>query len=575
MESSKPTWRGRKGERCVRIQVLFGILVVLKWIEVVTWQIDTAYASNVTLFCAFAFSWFGIILIWESIEAGWVGLPFKTSTSPPNGVIRIEWGRVVWTLLTLAALFGTLLTVVPRDYNSYYAACFIVAGIGALLPCSLAMLRIVQGAARPFWFFFVVLLVSFGGFILDFRYEGHFEAQFWLLGVAAGIVLAVMARARLVPRTSGVQIRAALPGIRPWALVGGLFVACLVFGFLARVFFHQNPEQQSVFWMLSALCSLFPVLVLLWRMFNVELRFVVGILMYVLLGMTVLTADQLAQDLRAWAAGLVGIIGGMAVSKLARHKAAQPVVTSLSAPFPECHVSLPPKCSRLFPLATIVAIAALASALYARLGGWPRSNLTKLSKPNTALPNGWFRAGSQPAAYEMGTDRGVLRSGNASGYLKATAVLDGEFGTMMQKINGDAFRGKRVRFSGFLMAQGLQRRPYNGAWLWIRADSDQGPPLVGDTMHDRLIGNSRHWQECTLVIDAPENTGQIAVGVALLGKGQVWADDLRLEVVGKDVPLTAQPFFAQRRRGTIAKPESATKRFANLPAQPLNLDFDH
>lgn len=59
-----------------------------------------------------------------------------------------------------------------------------------------------------------------------------------------------------------------------------------------------------------------------------------------------------------------------------------------------------------------------------------------------------------------------------------------------------------------------------------------------------------------IVLDVPEEAQEVAFGLLLTGKGQVWMDDLNFEVVGKDVPTTA---------------ESTVKK---APASPVNLNFE-
>ena len=62
--------------------------------------------------------------------------------------------------------------------------------------------------------------------------------------------------------------------------------------------------------------------------------------------------------------------------------------------------------------------------------------------------------------------------------------------------------------------------------------------------------------EYEIVLDVPEQADQISFGLLLTGKGQVWMDDLKFEVVGKDVPTT-DGGLNQR-----------------IPKEPTNLDFE-
>jgi len=164
------------------------------------------------------------------------------------------------------------------------------------------------------------------------------------------------------------------------------------------------------------------------------------------------------------------------------------------------------------------------------------------------LPKGWFRAGSTPAAYDMGVQAGDRHPGDRNAYIRSLPK-DGGFGTLMQTIDASAYRGKRMRLSGYLRA-----RDATSAAMWMRLDGS-GQRVVGfDNMGDRSLHGSTDWKRCEIVLDVPDSARTIAFGFLLEGKGEVLADDFRLEEVGKDVPVTG-------------KGEPA------LPVAPVNLDF--
>ena len=57
-------------------------------------------------------------------------------------------------------------------------------------------------------------------------------------------------------------------------------------------------------------------------------------------------------------------------------------------------------------------------------------------------------------------------------------------------------------------------------------------------MQDRPIKGTSDWKRYEIVLDVPEQAQEIAFGLLLTGGGQVWMDDLKFEVVGKDVATT-------------------------------------
>lgn len=165
---------------------------------------------------------------------------------------------------------------------------------------------------------------------------------------------------------------------------------------------------------------------------------------------------------------------------------------------------------------------------------------------------GWFLSGSHPFNYEMGTDRDNIHQGKASGYLKSKTVQDpGEFATMMQEFKADKFRGERIELSGFIETKNVQH-----SGLWMRIDSASDDILQFDNMYDRPIIGTNNWNRYSIVLDVPENSAIISFGILLAGKGEVWLDGLRFEVVDKNTPTTHY---------SVEK---------NLLEEPTNLSFE-
>lgn len=148
---------------------------------------------------------------------------------------------------------------------------------------------------------------------------------------------------------------------------------------------------------------------------------------------------------------------------------------------------------------------------------------------------GWFISGSHPYNYEIGIDQETVHQGKASGYLKSKTVQDpDEFATMMQQFKANEFRNKRVKLSGFIKTENVKQF----AGLWMRVDNVSEDILQFDNMSDRPIVGTNSWNRYSIVLDVPENSAIISFGILLTGKGEVWLDGLRFEVVDNDTPTT-------------------------------------
>jgi len=169
--------------------------------------------------------------------------------------------------------------------------------------------------------------------------------------------------------------------------------------------------------------------------------------------------------------------------------------------------------------------------------------------PTAKAPNGWFLAGSNPSNYRTGVDGAAMRAGLPSAYLRSIANGNG-FGTLMQSIGAANYAGKRVRLRGWVKSENVD----DWAGLWMRVD--KGQELVAfDNMQDRAIRGAQTWSSYDVVLDVPGDATSIHFGVLLTGAGQVWLNNVSLEVVDGSTPITG------------ARPR------ATLPLRPVNLTF--
>jgi hypothetical protein len=150
-------------------------------------------------------------------------------------------------------------------------------------------------------------------------------------------------------------------------------------------------------------------------------------------------------------------------------------------------------------------------------------------------PAGWIAAGSAPADYDFGLDEQVKRSGRSSGHVRAASPSPGGFGTLMQTFEAGELRGKRVRLSAFVKAEGVQ----GWAGVWMRVDGpEKGKSLAFDNMQRRPIKGTSDWTRYEVVLDVAPEATNIAMGILLHGPGDVWMDDASVEVVDTSVPTT-------------------------------------
>jgi len=62
-------------------------------------------------------------------------------------------------------------------------------------------------------------------------------------------------------------------------------------------------------------------------------------------------------------------------------------------------------------------------------------------------------------------------------------------------------------------------------------------------MDDRPIEGTTDWGKYEIVLDVPEGASKIAFGALLSGVGQIWFDDLLIEIVPGSTPTTGNKNF--------------------------------
>lgn len=233
-------------------------------------------------------------------------------------------------------------------------------------------------------------------------------------------------------------------------------------------------------------------------------------------------------------------------------------------------------------------VAALSLALAAVLAGFdePFTAAQSGAEQTSEVLKGWSRTGGHRENYFLTADSKVKHGGRSSATLiSKNAASDDGYGSMKQEIRADEYRGKRLRYSGYLKTEALARH----AALWMRVEGEDGKILAFDNMESRPVKGTSGWKKYEIVLDVSADAQHIALGALFEGKGQIWVDDLKLEVVDKNTASTdmnASPEVRQEmededeeyRRTHKEQFERSLRqlkeRLATMPTRPVNFDFE-
>ena len=188
------------------------------------------------------------------------------------------------------------------------------------------------------------------------------------------------------------------------------------------------------------------------------------------------------------------------------------------------------------------------------------------------VPFGWHAIGD--LSYVIGADTGIGpgRSGFTVGTIKSIDERPVGTGVMLQSVKADEYLGRRIRLTGYLKAQASEA----DASLWMRVDGAT-QVLASDYMEGRPIRGTSDWTKYEIVLDVPRTAVGVSFGIALVGSGQVWADDLSLDVVPRTIGLTGRQFesgAATLRFDRDGRFRSARELYATAPRWPVNLNFE-
>jgi hypothetical protein len=97
----------------------------------------------------------------------------------------------------------------------------------------------------------------------------------------------------------------------------------------------------------------------------------------------------------------------------------------------------------------------------------------------------------------------------------------------MQSLGADPMRGKRVRLSGYQNTEGVTT-----GWAGLGMFASRRDLILKyENMEDLGVRGSTDWQRYEITMDVPRGATQIRFAVLLHGKGKLWADDLKLELL--------------------------------------------
>jgi len=150
------------------------------------------------------------------------------------------------------------------------------------------------------------------------------------------------------------------------------------------------------------------------------------------------------------------------------------------------------------------------------------------------LPKAWKVSGNSPEGSSVYIDSSTAYLDKSSVLLSSPRAKKDERLLLMQSIDGNAWYGKRLRFSCFVKTKSVKGH----ATILVSIQAPSGMQVVYDPMLDRSLQGDNEWTELSVVIDVPTNGRWITFGPCLWGKGKLWAAQFKIDEVSNSVPRT-------------------------------------
>ncbi|NYE63802.1 hypothetical protein FHW58_005036 [Duganella sp. 1224] len=150
----------------------------------------------------------------------------------------------------------------------------------------------------------------------------------------------------------------------------------------------------------------------------------------------------------------------------------------------------------------------------------------------------WYLSGGAARSYQIGVDSEQTVGGQPARFIRYVQGESASYGALTQQISAKNYQGKRVRFQAQIKTREVSQ--WAGLWMSALRPGEKYASAFYNSQ-DKPITGTTDWQLRSVTLDIPQDAATLNFGVIDGGKGQVWIDQLSLEVVGNDVPVDQLP----------------------------------
>lgn len=150
----------------------------------------------------------------------------------------------------------------------------------------------------------------------------------------------------------------------------------------------------------------------------------------------------------------------------------------------------------------------------------------------------WDTGPAETGTTEVGTSTEAARSGKLGAYITHTGGGTEKLGGLAKAIYGQFYRDKKVRVSAYM---NVDKMPL-GAILdvtvyYLDANGDHvTTPIIDDAQVFPADSGPKGWQRIEATVNVPDRASVLTFGIAANGDGEVWIDDVQIDILGPADP---------------------------------------
>lgn len=148
----------------------------------------------------------------------------------------------------------------------------------------------------------------------------------------------------------------------------------------------------------------------------------------------------------------------------------------------------------------------------------------------------WKKHEKELVTYLIRAERDSIKNRNTTTIKSIKNATTKSHCDFINPIPAEEYLNKRVKISGYIKSKDVTGWT---AFFVNITEQSQYKLLCHDYMENRRIKGTTDWKKFEIVLDVPNEAYNIIIGIALDGIGQIWLDELDLQIVDSSIPTTS------------------------------------